>query len=186
MFAIMPPQKLSARIDDERRNFAEKYKCVRALKQPVHITLFDPFKAYDDVEKEMAKLQTWADRQKPFEVELKNYNYFRHSTKPVIYIDVVKNEQLSAMHLSFLHELDKHMPLEAMTNKYTPHITIGYRDIPVEIFPDIMHDYSKRRFSASFEVSTVYFWKHNGLNWQIQKEFKMGVAAEYVQQQVLF
>ena len=181
MFAIMPPQSLAQKIDDERKNFAEKYKCIKALKPPVHITLYDPFKEPVEIEREIMGMQSWAERQRPFEVELKNFNFFRHSTSPVIYIDVVKNDSLSMLHKTFMEQIKKYLFTEKNNNKYTPHITIGYRDVPAAIFPEIMHEYSRRRFSASFEVNSIYFWKHDGKNWQIQNEFKMGLSPEYVQ-----
>jgi 2'-5' RNA ligase len=181
MFAIMPPHSLALKIDDERKNFAEKYKCIKALKPPVHITLYEPFKYSYEIEDEIKGIQPWTERQKPFQVELKNFNFFRHSTSPVIYIDVVKNDALTLLHKTFIEQLKKYMPVEKHNSKYTPHFTIGYRDVPAAIFPEIMHEYSKRRFSASFEVSSIYFWKHDGKNWQIQNEFKMGLSSEPVQ-----
>lgn len=181
MFAIMPPEKLAIRIDDERKNFAEKYKAIKALKPPVHITLYEPFKEDIEFEEHIMGINPWVERQKPFPVELKNYNFFRHSTSPVIYIDVVKNEALGVLHRTFIEQLKKYLPIERNATKYTPHITIGYRDIPAAIFPEIMHEYSPKRFSASFEVSSIYLWKHNTKNWEIRQEFKMGVTPQPVQ-----
>jgi 2'-5' RNA ligase len=89
MFAIMPPHSLALKIDDERKNFAEKYKCIKALKPPVHITLYEPFKSPSKIEQEITDIHSWAERQKPFQVDVKNFNFFRHSASPVIYIDVV-------------------------------------------------------------------------------------------------
>lgn len=185
MFAIMPPHSLALKIDDERKNFAEKYKCVKALKPPVHITLYEPFKRSSEIEEKISGIQSWAEKQKPFQVDLKNFNFFRHSKSPVVYIDIVKNDSLSMLHESFIEQLKKYMPVEKHNITYTPHFTIGYRDIPPAIFPDIMNEYSKRRFSESFEVKCIYFWKHDGKNWQIQTEFKMGLSSDYSVRTVL-
>lgn len=181
MFALMPPPALTQRIEDERRNFAEDYKAVKALKPPVHITLYEPFKDLPEAEQDIIGLTPWVERQQPFELELKNFNFFRHSTSPVVYIDVVKNEQLALLHRNFITELKKYTEVEKRNGSYTPHITIGYRDLPVAIFPEIMSVYSRKRFSAKFEVNAIYFWKHDGKNWQILHTFKMGVQPQTTQ-----
>ena len=67
MFALMPPPALTQRIEDERRNFAEDYKAIKALKPPVHITLYEPFKDLPEVEKDIAGLRSWAERQPSFQ-----------------------------------------------------------------------------------------------------------------------
>ena len=181
MFAIMPPPELATQINKERQVFAENYNCVKALKPPVHITLYDPFKNSDAFEEEIIGMQQWAGNQAPFNVGLKNYNFFKNPVSPVVYIEVVKNDNLTLLHKRFVIELRKYLDIESNSNnKYTPHITIGYRDVPPALFPDIVKNYSKRPFNAVFEVNSIYLWKHDGKNWQIQNEFKLG-KAEHVQ-----
>src|SRR5437870_1728391 len=98
MFAIMPPQSLSAEIHEERVDLFKKYKFTTALKPPVHITLFDPFEIETDeaagFERRIDFLQRWAERQRRFQVRLQNYNFFNNTRRPVVYIDVLKNLQL--------------------------------------------------------------------------------------------
>jgi 2'-5' RNA ligase len=173
MFAIMPPAELAARIHTERQNFAEQYKCVKALKPPVHITLYPPFKHADGLEDTIKGIRNWASLQTKFPVELKNFNFFKNRNSPVIYIDVVANDHLKKLHNEFLDQLKKYMPVER-PDKYTPHITIGYRDVPPAIFPEIVKAYSPRRFSAAFDVSSIYLWRHDGKNWQVQQEYTFG------------
>ena len=57
MFAIMPPEAETNEISKERQMFAENYNCFKALKPPVHITLYEPFKTEPDFEKEITGLQ---------------------------------------------------------------------------------------------------------------------------------
>jgi 2'-5' RNA ligase len=175
MFAIMPPPDLSSRIHNERINFAEEYNFVRALKPPVHITLFDPFEipvtAIPAFEKEMASIQKWADKQTPFEIKLNNFGFFDNPKNPVLYIDTALNEALKELHRGFINELKKYLPIEKKKSGYKPHITIGYRDINPEVFPTIKLAYSKKRFKASFNCNAFYLWKHNRQNWQVLKEY---------------
>lgn len=178
MFAIMPPAGLAARIHNERENFAEKYKCTKALKPPVHITMYRPFNESVIIEQQFKKLQNWAGKQTPFTIELKNYNYFNIPDKPVIYIDVVKNDTLNTLHKTFLVELRKMIDVTSSNKKYAPHFTIGYRDIPPSMLPAIKVDYSKKRFDGSFTCNAVYLWKHDGKNWQTIQEYVFGIDNE--------
>ena len=177
MFAIMPPPELAAKIHNERMNFAEQYKFIKGLKPPVHITLFEPFNMplleATEFESNISRLQAWADRQTPFGIELNNYNFFDNTLHPVIFIDVIRSEQLAELHHSFIKELRKYRDIEKQKNTYKPHITIGYRDIDPRVFPMIREEYSKKRFRASFNCNAFYLWKHNGNNWQVQKEFRL-------------
>ena len=174
MFVLMPPKNLALKIDDERRTFAEAYKCVKGLKPPVHITLYPPFEKPSEFEEEIKSLQYWVQQQKSFEVTLKDFNFFKPDTSPIIYINVVLNESLNILHKTFIGQLRKYIPIAQDNNEFSPHFTIGYRDIPVALFPEIMKEYSARSFSGSFEVSSIYLWKHDGKKWQILNEFTMG------------
>ena len=186
MFALMPPRELALRIEAERLRFAEKYNCVKALKPPVHITLFNPFKSPTDIEHKFTKIQQWATLQTPFSIELINYNFFANPVSPVVYIDVAQNENLKILHKQFLKQLRNYIEIQAQSNKYKPHFTIGYRDISANVFPAIVKEYSSLRFSASFVCDCIFLWKHNGVNWQIQNEFGFMGNSQKSRQQPLF
>jgi 2'-5' RNA ligase len=171
MFAIMPPADLAARIHNERLLFSEKYHCVKALKPPVHITVYPPFNNSPDFETKIKEIEKWAKQQEAFPVELRDYNYFKNPGSPVVYIAIVNNPALTHLHDAFLDQLQKYMPVEKH-GSYKPHFTIGYRDVPRQLFPHIVSEYSARHFSGSFEVSSIFLWKHDGKNWQIIDEYK--------------
>jgi len=172
MFAIMPPEKTLRRISSERDIFAVKYNCVRALKPPVHITLYPPFSAPNDIEQSIQKIGKWAETQRPIHIELRNYNYFKNPISPVVYIDVVKNDNLKILQRKFTEQLKKYIKVETTDRPYSPHFTIGYRDVPPAILPTIVEEYSTRRFSESFDFDRIYLWKHDRKNWQVLREFK--------------
>jgi len=171
MFAIMPPTELAKRINTERQILSERYSCFKALKPPVHITLCNPFWTSDEVESEILRIQNWADYQKSVQIELKNFNFFPKPKNPVVYIDVMENSYLKELHKSFKKELKKYKHIVQDSKGFTPHFTIGYRDVSPEIFPMVVKEYSKRFFSGSFLCDKIYFWKHNGKYWQILNEF---------------
>ena len=187
MFAIMPPPELAAKIHNERLNFADEYKFVKALKPPVHITLYPPFPVpvtkAASFEQEAKALQKWADRHAPFDIELRDFNFFSNTRNPVIYIDVIKSEMLKELHSSFLIELKEYMEIERSKDAYKPHFTIGYSDVDPKVLPTIREAYSKRWFREQFRCGSVYLWNHDGKNWQVLQEYALTNVQE---QQSLF
>ncbi|GAA4459449.1 2'-5' RNA ligase family protein [Nemorincola caseinilytica] len=178
MFAIMPLAGLEQRISEERKAFAERYNCVKALKPPVHITLYEPFKEDPAIEQKLQGLAPWVAQQAPVSIELNDFNYFNNRKSPVVYIDVVKNERLRELRKGFVQQLRKYIPVAPQEQEYRPHFTIGYRDVPPGLMPQIIADHSMRRFKGSFVADKIYLWRHDGANWQILHEFPMlGINA---------
>ena len=177
MFALMPPEKLSKEIHDERLTFAEEYGFVAALKPPVHITVLPPFKIPTEdcnaFETKVSGMHEWAHRQSQLTVELNNFNFFDNYGHPVLFIDVVKSPKLIKLRTSFLKQLDHYPWIEKSTLPFKPHITIGYRDIDPAVFPTIREVYARRKFKAAFECDAIYLWKHDGKQWQIFKTFEL-------------
>lgn len=182
MFAIMPPEELSSNIHLKRTEFFEKYHFRKALKPPVHITLYNPFHidgtSLSLFEHFVVQLQNWADQQSSFQIDLRNYNFFENPGQPVVFIDVVKNRKLQELHSRFIKKLKKHMPINNEPVSYKPHITIGYKDVTPEVFPQIKTYYSKQTFSGSFPCNSFYLWKHNGKNWEIDTTFHLNGKVE--------
>lgn len=190
LFAIMPPEKLSKEIHDERLTFAEEYGFVAALKSPVHITLFPPFKIpvaeNTAFESHVSNMQNWADSQHSLTIELQNFNFFDNYGYPVLFIDVLKSPELVKLRSSFLKELDNYPWIEKSTLPFKPHITIGYRDIDQAVFPTIREVYARRKFKAQFDCNAIYLWKHDGKQWQVFKTFCLNGQEEQEEQLSLF
>lgn len=182
MFAIVPPPALSLKIHEQRISFSKKYGFKKALKPPVHITLFDPFTIQQAdaarFEDHILSLKHWAQNQPSFKVELVNYSYFNNPGSPVIFIDVARNLHLKMLHASFVKQIKRHMVIKTSDKIYKPHVTIGYRDIDPGVFPGIKTHYSRQRFNASFKCDAIYLWKHDGHNWQIHEEFALDKKQE--------
>jgi 2'-5' RNA ligase len=174
MFAIVPPVAVAGAVQQERLAFADKYGFVKGLKPPVHITLFPPFKIpvedTAEFEQRMMVLNDWAGMQQSFDIYLDAFGFFSHSRHPVVFIQVSDNQQLQALHGSFLAHFS---PLTSLTDDgpYRPHVTIGYRDIAAKAFPSIRKEYEARPFEASFKCDAIFLWKHDGSKWQTLQEF---------------
>lgn len=149
MFAIMPPAEVAALVEQERVLFAAKYKCVKGLKAPVHITLYQPFDVLYNFEERTEWIQPWASLQSGFKVMLHNFNFFKTYHSPVIFIDVVRNEELEKLHQAFVTELSKYITTRE-DKEYRPHFTIAYRDVPRKRLAEIAGEYLSRKFNAEF------------------------------------
>lgn len=173
MFAFMPPADLSAEIENVRLDFANKYNCKAALKPPVHITAYSPFWNTEDLPERVKGLHEWACLRAPVKAELKDFGWFENPRSPVIYIHVERTKELADLHVSFLARLKKDLPEVVVMRGYKPHITIGYRDISPEIFPEIRADYSTRTFDATFEIRSLFLWEHDRKKWNVVDEYKL-------------
>jgi 2'-5' RNA ligase len=180
MLALMPPAELMMEIDCERKLFSAKSGFIKALKPPVHATVYEPFHASEDIEKRFTTLRQIIKRQSPFSIELHNYNFFDHPSakSPVIYIAVKDNTVLERLQKDVLKEVNRVRKANSALISYTPHFTIGYRDVTWDAFPEIKSEYLQKRFNASFSCDAIFLWKHNGKNWQIHDSFKFEGGAD--------
>jgi 2'-5' RNA ligase len=177
---------LTERIETIRKAFAEAYHCKAALKPPVHITLYPPYKESEAHEQELkSRLSRWCSDQQAFDVSLKGFNAFKQNG--VIFIDVETSQPLKDLHKGFTTEMTKLLQPETKSQQaFHPHITIGYRDIPPALFAEAMKDYLPQKFEGSFTVNAVYFWRHNGKYWEIIETFPFQKPEDLIRQSSLF
>lgn len=178
LFALMPPTELSAKIDALRCDVAETYNCRKALKPPVHITLYTVFEAAREEEQKLTSLHEWASYQQPIEVQLQDFGFFEKGRHPVLFVDVVKNPALRAFNIALVAQVKKLLPelIGVNTRDFHPHFTLAYRDTSLEIFPAMKAEYSRRKFSAEFIADSFYLWRHNTRNWEVIQEFQFGTG----------
>lgn len=189
MFAIVPPRDIEERIQKERIFFSERYNCVKALKPPVHITVYEPFKEEDDFLQRVQPLQRWANDIQPFTVVIDNYGFFDNPKSPVAFIHVVKDEAITQLRTGLLRQMKNFIEEDEpeyingrpvpkpKPQPFHPHFTIGYRDVPPALLPAIKQDYLRRPFKGSFTCNELCLWRHNGANWQTIHRFPLGAAS---------
>lgn len=172
--AILPPVPLAEEIDEVRIEISEKYRVYKALKPPVHITLFRPVNVDDDIEKYLIQwLKPVTHLHNPFEQQLENFDSFNNHT---VFIRVLKNAHLQKLQkdISAVFNKNKIDPREVKGNtSFNPHVTVAYRDVPPEVFAEIWEGYKNRRFKRSFNVDRFTLLKHDGHRWSILKEFPL-------------
>jgi len=186
MMAMVPPDDLRMKIENIRHEFAQAYHCKAALKPPVHITLYPPYKELENHENEIIKrLSAWCDQQITFDVALKGFGTFRRNA--VIFINVEKNDLLKELHRGLTTQMTKLLQPELKTkHTFYPHVTIGYRDIPEHHLEEAIKDYLPRKFEAVFQVDKIEFWRHNGTKWNTLYTFPFQNQIHSVRQVSLF
>ncbi len=179
LIAVLPPEDLSRQIDEIRIQCAQKFGVQKALKPPVHITLYRPFKIEEAFETRMIRLlQSAASGLHPFRQDLENFEAF--NTHAVV-IRALKNPEIMKLQRAVAslfrkNEIDK-LPLGSKNTAFRPHLTIAYRDILPEVFPLIWHEYKDARFKRSFTADHFSLLKHDGKQWNRIADFKLSLAV---------
>ncbi len=178
LFALLPPEGLARQIHEIRLACSEKFGVIKALKPPVHITLYRPFHMEDTHEEYLIReIASATSGMEPFEQFLENFEAF--DTKAVV-IRALKNPGIIALHSSISsvlikNELDKIKP-GSTDQPFRPHLTIAYRDISPAVFPLIWEEYKDMKFKRSFNADHFSLLKHDGIKWNLHNNFFLGSA----------
>ena len=173
--AIMPPDEIAQRVQEVKKEFVKKYDSEEAYNKPPHFTLRAPFKAPEEIEETIVpQLIFFAEDQSPFTVQLSGFNHFRDD---VIYIDVEDPAPMQALHADLQEYVQNEMGFsnrKGNNNRFTPHMTVAYRDLTPDNFEMAWKEFRNRAFDYSFEVNSIYLLKHDYKQWQPFYEFNFG------------
>lgn len=170
--ALLPPLAIQKEANQIKHHFAEVYNSKAALKSPPHITLQPPF--YWEITRlgELKKvLEELAQHQAFILIILDGFAAFKPR---VIYINVLKTPELLSLQkelmlqlessLNIVHKVAKHRP-------FTPHITVGFKDLTKANFYQAWEEFKERPFDSQFNASKLTLFQHNGKKWEIDPEF---------------
>jgi 2'-5' RNA ligase len=173
LIAIIPPSPIVEDIQVLKEYFSNHYFSRASLNSPPHITLHMPFEWSDAKEARLIdELLAFAIGKNPFSVSLHNYNCFKPR---VIYIDVAVNHLLEELH-NALHRHCK-INLNLFNAKYRdlpfhPHVTLAFRDLKKEEFVKAWEEFNSKSYKASFLVDKITLLKHNGIRWEVFRDFR--------------
>lgn len=171
LIAILPPPAVAQRIDDIRKECSERYQVFKALKPPVHITLYKPLWISDDREALLIEsMRSVGMINKNFDLQVENFSRF---DKRVLYLKALANpEVVSLQHQIAATFLEQGFDKDAKTDQhYHPHFTLAYRDITPEKFDTMWKEYQDRQFREHFTVDHFSILKHDGKKWQVLEDF---------------
>lgn len=177
--ALLPTAEVGKEIIKIKQEFAENYGPVYALKVLPHITLQVPFTADPSLERAFCEeLTEFAKDQAPFEVTLNGFGTFPNKQNRVLFINVEKSEEMSALHRQLINYLRKEFGFSTMLARtgFTPHVTVAFKDLTDEQFEKAWPEYENREYTASFKVNNLYFLRHNGKSWEVLQKCKLGGA----------
>lgn len=167
MVAIELPQELVGQIRILQREFADKYGSAAALKPPVHITVSRPVHLdIEDLNTYRNLLRSVVMQAKPLNLILEGFDFF--IVNRVVFIRVRHDDGLAEIHHRF-EEVWYGKP----STRFSPHITIGYRNIDEAIFKTVMADYQQRNFEGAFTAMEVRLWKHESGYWKTLEQLPL-------------
>ncbi len=165
--ALVAPEGISRKVLEWKHWMLDNFGCRVALKSPAHITLIPPFRMASEQETHLRMyLDQFADRQKGFDIHLKDFSWFEPR---VIFVQVMDNEALCELQ----HRLQtclvrtKEIPIHKVDHRFTPHVTIANRDLQKHDFYTAKKKFSEIQYSADWPVDRLSLLRHNGLTWDI-------------------
>ncbi len=171
--ALLPPD-LEEKINAFKRDFADNFSAPYALKPPGHITLADTFHANSpDLIKINPQLAKLFATFSPITAEVRNFAAWPSSLAIVAAIHNRQDFQGLREALFWFNRTTKLLGPKAVKNKsFTPHITVGYRDLTEENFHAAWKKYSGIEFSADFVIDRIHLMHHRK-KWQSVHEFPL-------------
>lgn len=169
--AIIPDEPLQAELMGLKQWVYEQVGSKGALRSPAHITLLMPFKWNSNKEELLFNsLEKLASSISKFSIQLHNFNCFEPR---VIYVDVVKNEQLTEAKNQVVKMARQELKLDFLKDLrgFHPHITIAFRDLKKPQFYQLWEQLKEKPFEAKFEAGSLVLLKHSGKRWDVYKEF---------------
>ncbi len=171
--AIIPPDAVSAEVTAFRNDFKNNYDCKAALKNMPHITLKAPFKTDAALHNDVLKWFYGLGARKSFNVQLCNFGSFDNPKNPVIYVHPVLNDDILQLQKVILNSFEAafpKIPVHYFEHKFSPHMTVAYRDLAYAEYQKAWQIYSLKAYNATFTVNSIYLLQHNGAKWKVIAE----------------
>ena len=172
--ALLPPQALQDEITAIKHDIWQRFGSKAALKSPPHITLQPPFQwpigQIDELDRHLA---TFAQSQAHVPVGLEGFSAF---APRVLYIDVVKTDELMAIQPDLMAHLEATCGIVDRVAKgrpFAPHVTVGFRDLEPAAFHQAWAEFCDRPFAADFVAQTLTLLRHDGQTWQISSQLPL-------------
>lgn len=168
--AIVLEGDLLEKAEAVKKELYKNFGLKGALRSPSHITLHRPFTWKEEKEADLISTLKKFEFDANFDVELKDFNCFEPR---VIYIDLLKNENLYLLHSQLTQFAVKNLKLlnevEDMRG-FHPHVTVAFRDLKKNVFYTIWEDFKTKEFSGKMRVSSISLLKLNKI-WEEHEKF---------------
>lgn len=172
--AIVPPTEILERAESIKVEIREKFGVKYALKSPAHITLKMPFN-YNEAKEEIliGKIGELLKQQAPFSVRIFGVGTFGNR---VIFMDIDKSKELETIQNALKAFCKKELNLvdELSDRNYHPHMTLAFKDLKPNSFPDVLELVRKRSFKTEFSAAELVLLKRIEGRWVLYRSIPFG------------
>jgi 2'-5' RNA ligase len=166
--AINCPQDVEEKVHGYKEYLQKAYGCRAASKSPAHITLVPPFRAEDELAKDLADfVHTYNAGLVPVEIRMEGYGNFGDR---VLFLDVEPSAPLTALEKDVMTEFTTHFPsiIFGMKPEFNPHVTLATRDIPQGKLEEAKAYFEANHpFHTSFDARELTLFKLENGWWKI-------------------
>lgn len=154
--AIYPPHEIIEEVKVFKKDLALNYENSKALKNDVHLTLFPPFSRELELESDIhAAFQKIDTNLPPFEITLNGFGSFPNPKNPVLFVRPEANENLNLLQQRVRQYFN------FIKYSFTPHMTIGYRDLIYEKYLKAWAVYKDKEYKTNFLVDKITLLRHD-------------------------
>lgn len=174
LLATLPPEPVFAEVWALKQEVHRRTGSRNAVRLPPHITLLPPFRLVPAVfePRALPVLADFAAAQPPVEVGLRDFAWFGGRT---LFVRVIEDAALQGLHAALLARCRVELPEIPLEKRpFTPHMTLATRDLPPAQVPALQADFATRRYAASFLVTALTLFRHDGQQWQPRQVFELG------------
>lgn len=159
MIAVRPVGDNIKLIHEIRQSFSATYNVSKALDNPAHITIIPPFHATEDQIIAISKIVSEVTPKfEKFQSHISKYGFFDKNR--VVYLGIDDTRPLKKLYSAIEEAVKNAVPDVKFryTFKYTPHITIGYRDLDRDVYKAAKDELQEKLEDISFEITEVEIW----------------------------
>ncbi|HEX8504623.1 MAG TPA: 2'-5' RNA ligase family protein [Hymenobacter sp.] len=177
LLAVLPPEPVFAETWALKQEVHQLTGSRNAVRLPPHITLLPPLRQCDDFEaKCAATLAAFAATRAGFAVGLDGFAWFGNRT---LFVRVSEPVAIQSFHAALMDWCALHLPEVKPENRpFTPHLTLATRDLPPAQVPELRQRFAARAYQASFVVSGLTLFRHDGQHWQPRATVPLRGGAE--------
>jgi len=170
--ALLPSQAIQDEVNAIKQVFVDRYNSRAALKSPPHITLQPPFEwSLEAITGLSETLREFAVQTLPMPIALSGFGAF---VPRVIYINVIKSSPLLMLQTALATHLETSLGIVDAVGKarsFTPHMTVGFRDLTKENFKLAWAEFQHRPFEVEWLATHLTLLQHDGQRWTVHSEF---------------
>ncbi len=165
--AIIPEGEVFTKSEEIKAFLKESFNVKYAQRSPSHITLKMPF-SYNEKKEErlIGNLEALAKNQEPFPINVKGIGRF--GTR-VIFVKIIPSPQLIELQAALVQfcKIKLKLDQELSDRNYTPHMTVGFKDIKKGMFWECYNGAKKLAFGGSFLADGITLLKRKEGKWEV-------------------